>query len=452
VADIRTLLACALLLACSTLAARTGPAHAEPADAGPARADIRLDIRLDNGARAVLEPLPGVDAVSVIALYGTGYIDDPPGTAQTVHLIEHLRLTAGTGNAEPGQTQAEINAIGAANAETLAHATYYDYAIPPDALERALRIESDRLRTLRVTREDIEREIPRIRQELTTVLSMPGLPLGKFASMAAAQAWLHGIDTPDLTLPRTPDARSVLAHTHRTHRPGNLTLLISGGFDPANAERILRETIGAVPPAAGGRAGQPRPEPGQLPAIRRARWSLPAHAVFVAMPHEHEDARAELEAIAARASFALGQRPEIRSAFASGVAAASGRLPLFVAVIIGADENADEAADAIHRALDAARATTPQQARASADHLARPIDPLPAERINAIARQNARARGLPPSSQAVLAAQIMGNRALQNLLRERIAPNTALTDEALEAAARSALARENRRVLVISPG
>ncbi len=112
-------------------------------------------VALDNGARLVVEPIPGTGAVAVIAAYATGFADDPAGLAQAAHLAEHLRVTAG----DPDALASGMNA------ETLASLTYYDYALAPDGLERAFRTEARRLLHTNFTDADVAREVPRAAEQ-----------------------------------------------------------------------------------------------------------------------------------------------------------------------------------------------------------------------------------------------------------------------------------------------
>lgn len=409
-------------------------------------------IVLDNGARLILEPLPGTGAVSVIALYQTGYADDLAGVAQSAHLAEHLRVTAGIGDEPAGQAQAALNRAGACNAETLATITYYDYALPAGSLELALRSEAQRLTSLRITDADIAREIPRVNAEVHAVVSAPGIMLGKFACMAGAQLWLHQPDTGtiDVRLREAPDAATMAAYVARHHSPSALTLMIAGEFDPDQATELARTLIAPIanPP----QAVRPKPETPDftgLPAERKVAWDLPAVTILVALPTDSGASRAEVESVAARASFALNQRPEIASAFSSGPTVRSGPLPLLVGVCVRADADRDRILELVHEALDRAARTTAPQARSTAGMLYAPIEMPSAERINAMVAARAHPRPL------MLTAQMMGNALLQSSLRgatqigaESIEPDS---DDALEDRIRAALARSNRRVLIIAP-
>lgn len=393
-------------------------------------------VALDNGARLVVEPIPGTGAVAVIAAYATGFADDPAGLAQAAHLAEHLRVTAG----DPDALAHGVNA------ETLASLTYYDYALTPDGLERAFRTEARRLLNTNFTDADVAREVPRVRAEVDVVAASPGLFVGKFAAMAAAQVWRHGAEVAPVRLPEPPDAATMRAFVEAEHRIDRLTIVVIGDADPEQAEALFRAHFGDLAPSAAA-AAVGEPDFLGLPAMARVAWDVPAKVVLVALPGADAGCRAELEALAARAGFALNQHAAVRSIVHSGPGLASGPLPLFVGACLSPDADEHAALKLLHEALDAAAESTPAQARATAGFLS-PVQATPsAEAVRAMAGQVALQRGLTPQAAAAL---VMGNHALQNSLLRR--PMAQADDETLARAIPAAFARDNRRALVLAPG
>jgi hypothetical protein len=401
-------------------------------------------IVLDNGARVILTPVPGTGAVAVIAAYATGYADDLPGVAQAAHLAEHLRCTAATAGTAVNETFGRLNRDGSANAETLADLTYYDYAVPAGSLRTALEAEAARLTSLRITEDDIAREIPRVRREIDGVAAAPGVFVGKFAAMAAVQAWTHGEQSVDIRLLDAPTPERMAAFIDAHHRVDRLTLIITGDFDPAEAERDARALIGGLPADPAGPA--PARDWAALPALRSLMWAMPAKVVLVAMPLEGAGCAPELEALATRAGFALNQHAVVRSVVSSGPGVPLGPMPLFVGVCLRPDADEQEALALLHEALDHAMATDVTRIRSAAASLAAQQPCPDAAAVAAAAEQLVRLRGMRPH---VAAAVVMGNHALQSLMR---APTAGCDDDALRASVRRAFARDNRRVLILGPG
>lgn len=411
-------------------------------------------IRLDNGATLVLDPVPGAGGVSVIALYETGFAHDLAGVAQTAHLAEHLRVTAGVGPDAPNEAMDRLNRIGGANAETLGSVTYYDYALPAGVPEIALRAEAARLTELRITPADIEREVSRVVAEVRSVASSPMLPVGKFAAMAAAQFWRHdrGLASVGVELADPPTPEVMDAYINERHRPARLTLVVTGDFDANATEQLARETIGAVPDRHADRADGPEPDFTDLPQHRRVVWAQPATVVLVALPGGLPAARAELEAVAGRVAFALQQRGAAGSVVSSGSVIPSGPLPLFVGVCVPPDTDIDPVLAEVDRALDRAARTPAGTARAAAAFLAKRLDTPDGPAVRANALRGVAARGLAEDRAHVDAARLLGNTALQNLLKAAHDPRADGPDDgALEESIRAVFGKENRRVLILTP-
>lgn len=403
-------------------------------------------IVLDNGATLIIDPTPGIDAVGVIAAYATGYAHDPAGLAQAAHLAEHLRVTAGLGDTPPGASAARLNELGSANAETLANLTYYDFALPSDHLGLAFETEAARLTRLRITDADIAREIPRMRQEIEAVVSAPGVFVGKFATMAAVQVWLHGAKEAPVRVATAPAADTMRAFVDAHHRVDRLTIIVTGDVDHDRAEALFREHIGPIPkpgiPGPGAEAAL-----ADLPELQRVPWDVAAKVILVALPHTETQWHAQLEAVAARATFSLGQHRLIRSTVASGPGTPIGPLPLFVGVCLHPDADEDAALDLLHQALDGAAATDADQARTTARFISTPQPKPTADAVRTMAGQLAAQRGMAPH---VAAAMIVANHALQSHFRASH-PVGGIGNDDLNAAIRRAFARDHRHVLILTP-
>lgn len=426
------------MILAATIALTALSTKAISADPGP--------IVLENGATLIVDPTPGIDAVGVIAAYAAGYTHDPAGLTQAAHLAEHLRVTAGLGDTPPGASAARLNELGSANAETLANLTYYDFALPPEQLGLAFETEAARLTGLRITDADMAREIPRMRQEIEAVVSAPGVFVGKFATMAAVQVWLHGAKEAPVRVATAPAADTMRAFVDAHHRVDRLTIIVTGDVDQDRAEALFREHIGPI-----AKPGTPGPDAGpalaDLPELQRVPWDVAAKVILVALPHTEADWHTQLEAVAARATFALSQHRLIRSTVASGPGTPIGPLPLFVGVCLHPDADEDAALDLLHQALDGAAATDADQARTTARFISTPQPKPTADAVRTMAGQLAAQRGMAPH---VAAAMIVANHALQSFFRAPH-PDGGLGNDDLNAAIRRAFARDHRRVLILTP-
>lgn len=325
-------------------------------------------VNLENGARVVLLAAPGTERIAAKSLYPIGFVHEPEGMTQAAHLIEHLVCMGGTPGVAEGAWWDELSALGIVNAETMPDFTHYDYEAPASALERVFRAEAARLAGLRITRELVERESPRIYAETDAVERAPGRPLFKHVLMGANQAWRYGSAT---ALVRggleTLDLDAVRALHRGAYVPAALTFVVAGDFDLDKAETLARETIGAVEP----RPGAPTPpiDWTRAPARARLAWDARASFVIVAWPPPREPLERLALSLAGESMLQLLNGDEALGAHAGRVLGSNpiwpvGELPFFFCASVAPGADAERAADVLlERATAAAHLGEAEVAR-----------------------------------------------------------------------------------------
>ncbi len=202
---------------------------------------------LDNGIRVLLLPVPGADSIGLEAFYNVGFVHEPADMSQAAHLLEHLVCNAATAGYGPNESMKLLDEIGMANAETMGDWTHYDYGVPPADLEKALRIEAERLTSLRIDEPIIRQEAPRCCSEVDFVERNPKAGMTKFAFMALNQAWRHGRERANVrTGIESYDPEALAAFHRATYRPDNLTLVLVGGFEADAAMELIRKCLGGI--------------------------------------------------------------------------------------------------------------------------------------------------------------------------------------------------------------
>lgn len=254
--------------------------------AGPA---ALVDETLPNGVRVIAASVRTtggeaklVEHVAVSAFYEVGIIHEPAGLTQAAHLVEHLVCYGATASFKAGESFAALSALGMTNAETLGDHTRFDLAGPPDKLDELLRIEAERLTSVRFTPELVAQERPRIDMELKTVEGVRSPPLLKFALMAATQGWRHGKDfAPVRDSFASLDLKALEAFHARYYRPDRLTLVIVGGVEPARALELARARFGVLKNPEQAPAGAALDEPIKPVAVEM-RWNARSEAAILA--------------------------------------------------------------------------------------------------------------------------------------------------------------------------
>ncbi len=375
---------------------------------------------LDNGARITIVEVPGIRAVGVEACYEAGFFDDPQGMPQAAHLIEHIACRGATAIHEPLETWTGLNREGMHNAETLGDFTHFDYAARAGKLDRILSIEAARLSSLVIDEAIVGAEIPRCAAELTNIERLDGAPVGKFALMAAHQAWAFGADALSLKHPAI-DADTIQAAHARLYRPERLHLVIVGDVRAHDALNLARHHLADIEAPAGAPPAPPIDWQAVLHA-REVRWDSTRPVAIIASPPPadafgHAVLTLAGEAITQAMIFQPPQGFLTQSILASRRFYPVGDLPFFVLAVPTNDADPD-------RLLDAVRARTTQDRlaplaamiRAGAASVLAP--PRVGERdIRVMAASIARAHSLPADDPHALALACT-NAALQIAMRE----------------------------------
>jgi zinc protease len=240
----------ALLLAAPAVAQQPG---AQPGD-------IPFEMyELDNGLRVILAPDPTATAVEVNLWYDVGSRHEPRGRSGFGHLFEHL-MFQGSANVERGQHMVLVQrAGGSLNASITEDRTNYFQTLPPHQYNLALFLESDRMRSLQITQENMRREIEVVKEERR--LRIDNSPYGTSQLQAFYYAvydstncfpYAHSVigSMEDLDAAQLDDVQRFF---DLYYAPNNATLTLVGNFDPAEARVLIQQNFGDIP----GRADPP---------------------------------------------------------------------------------------------------------------------------------------------------------------------------------------------------
>jgi len=230
------------------------PAAAQqPAQAG----DIRFETyEMENGLRVILAPDPASTAVAVNLWYDVGSRHERRGRSGFGHLFEHL-MFQGSERVERGQhMQLVERAGGSLNASITEDRTNYFQTLPPDRYNLALWLESDRMRSLQITQENMRREIEVVKEERR--LRVDNSPYGTsqlqalyYAPYDATTCFAYGHSVigsmEDLDAAQLRDVQEFF---DLYYAPNNATLTLAGAFDPAEARALIQQYFGGIPRAA----------------------------------------------------------------------------------------------------------------------------------------------------------------------------------------------------------
>ncbi|WP_170755992.1 M16 family metallopeptidase [Ruegeria lacuscaerulensis] len=204
---------------------------------------------LDNGMDVVVVEDHRAPVVQHMVWYRAGSADEPIGSSGVAHFLEHL-LFKGTDTLAPGEFSATVAANGGNdNAFTSYDYTAYFQRVASDRLELMMRMESDRMRNIRLSEEDILTERDVILEERNQrTENNPRALFGE--QMSAAQYLNHRYGVPIIGWRHemeTLDMQDALSFYQTHYAPNNAILVVTGDVDPDDVRTLAEKYYGVIP-------------------------------------------------------------------------------------------------------------------------------------------------------------------------------------------------------------
>ncbi|MEO9685783.1 MAG: pitrilysin family protein [Tateyamaria sp.] len=220
----------------------------------PAAAQAEQDgvttFELENGMQVVVVEDNRAPVVQHMVWYRAGSADEPVGSSGVAHFLEHLLFKA-TDTLADGELSATVAANGGRdNAFTSYDYTAYFQRVAADRLELMMRMESDRMRNINFTDQNVETERRVIIEERNQrTENNPRALFGE--QMNAAQylnhrygvpiiGWMHEMET--------LDKADALGFYNTYYYPNNAILVVSGDVDAEDVKALAETYYGVIPP------------------------------------------------------------------------------------------------------------------------------------------------------------------------------------------------------------
>jgi zinc protease len=233
---------------------------------------------LSNGLRVRVLPERSAPTVSYYTFFQVGSRNERLGVTGISHLFEHMMFN-GAAKYGPKEFDRVLEARGGhSNAYTSNDVTAYYEDFAAEALDTVVDLESDRMRSLRLTADSLEQEREVVKEErrLRTENSVFGLMEEQLEALVFLAhpyrwpviGWMEDIQR------ITRDDCEAFFRTY--YAPNNAAIYAVGDLDPDETLRLVERAYGDIP--AGPRtAPVPQGEPPQR-GERRARVRYPAQA------------------------------------------------------------------------------------------------------------------------------------------------------------------------------
>jgi zinc protease len=214
------------------------------------------EFTLANGLRVVLSPDRAMPVVSIAVYYDVGSRNEKEGRTGFAHLFEHMMFQGSENVPKAAHFQYIFNAGGTMNGTTSTERTNYFETLPSNYLPLAFWLESDRMRSLKVTQENLDNQRNAVQEEkrlrydnqpyVNAFLRMNELI---FTNPANAHSTIGSME--DLDAATIDDVKEFF---RIYYAPNNAVLTVVGDFDNEEARGLVNRYFGSIP-------AQPPPPP-----------------------------------------------------------------------------------------------------------------------------------------------------------------------------------------------
>ncbi|HET6976513.1 MAG TPA: pitrilysin family protein [Pyrinomonadaceae bacterium] len=210
------------------------------------------EFTLANGLRVVLSPDRAIPVVSIAVYYDVGSRNEKEGRTGFAHLFEHMMFQGSENVPKAAHFQYIFNAGGTMNGTTSTERTNYFETLPSNYLPLALWLESDRMRSLKVTQENLDNQRNAVQEEkrlrydnqpyVNAFLRMNELI---FTNPANAHSTIGSME--DLDAATIDDVQNFF---RIYYAPNNAVITIVGDFDSAEARALIDKYFSNIPAQA----------------------------------------------------------------------------------------------------------------------------------------------------------------------------------------------------------
>ncbi|HVF45721.1 MAG TPA: pitrilysin family protein [Pyrinomonadaceae bacterium] len=204
---------------------------------------------LANGLRVILSEDHAVPVVSVAVYFDVGSRNEREGRTGFAHLFEHMMFQGSENVPKAGHFQYIFNNGGTMNGTTSSERTNYYETLPANQLPLALWLESDRMRSLKVTQENLDNQRDAVKEEKrlnydNRPYSNAFLRLNELVYKNPANAHSTIGSMEDLDDATIDDVREFF---RIYYAPNNAVLAVCGDFDTGEARALVEKYFASIP-------------------------------------------------------------------------------------------------------------------------------------------------------------------------------------------------------------
>ncbi|HKQ08033.1 MAG TPA: pitrilysin family protein [Blastocatellia bacterium] len=207
------------------------------------------EFHLDNGLRVVMSVDTAAPVVAVAVYYDVGSRNEVRGRTGFAHLFEHM-MFQGSQNVGKGEHFKYVESNGGyLNGSTHVDFTNYFEFLPSNQLELALWLESDRMRSLKITPANLQNQKEAVKEEkrlsydnqayAPALEQMDEMVFHNWANAHSTMGSMADLDAAGIG--------DVQQFFDTYYAPNNAVLAIAGDIDTAQTEALVRKYFAGIP-------------------------------------------------------------------------------------------------------------------------------------------------------------------------------------------------------------
>ena len=210
---------------------------------------VTKDFKLSNGLRVILSEDHSAPVTALAIVYDVGSRDEKKGRSGFAHLFEHMMFQGSENVGKTEHFKYIESAGGTLNASTHQDFTNYFEKLPSNEIEVALWLESDRMRSLKVTPENFENQLQTVKEEKRSRIdNQPYVPASIKLEELVYDNWANSHPTigtfEDLEASSTEDIRQFFK---TYYAPNNAVMAIVGDFDAGQMTKLVEKYFASIP-------------------------------------------------------------------------------------------------------------------------------------------------------------------------------------------------------------
>jgi zinc protease len=193
-----------------------------------------IDTTLPNGLRVIIQEDHAAPVFSIAVDYNVGSRNERKGRTGFAHLFEHMMFKGSENVGQGEHPYLMFMNGGSMNGTTNKDRTVYYEILPSNQIDLALFLEADRMRSLAITKENLENQINAVQEERR--LGVDNVPYGKVSEVLPELAYQnfayeHSVigSMADLSAATVQDVSDFF---HMYYAPNNAIVAIVGDVDP----------------------------------------------------------------------------------------------------------------------------------------------------------------------------------------------------------------------------